>query len=157
MGNTAMTGCRGDGVRYPLEHAGREREDTHIRRRSTVADASCPLVRRAFGRDVEGLDRMTRLERTPDELGTLGHEGAFAPARRALLQEPPQPANPPVREREPLAQEATSATSRAPATSASCEVRTSAANAAGSVTARSASTLRSTWTPAWCRPLMSRL
>ncbi len=157
MGSTAMTGC---GVTVSATRSstpGASGKTRTFAGRSTVADASCSLVRRAFGRDVEGLDRMTRLERTPDELGTLGHEGAFAPARRALLQEPPQPANPPVREREPLAQEATSATSRAPATSASCEVRTSAANAAGSVTARSASTLRSTWTPAWCRPLMSRL
>src|ERR1700735_882656 len=90
-----------------------------------------------------------------NELGPFGHEGALAPTGRALLQQPAQPADSPVREGQPLGQEATSATGALD--SASCAVATRAPNASESLTARSARTLRSTSTPARCRPLMRRL
>ena len=123
---------------------------------------ACPLADLLGGaivvpgrRHVDGLDGTAGVERTADELGTLGHEGALGPASRALLQQPAQPADPPVREGQPLGQEATSAIGAFER--AACAVATSAPNASGSLTARSARTLRSTSTPARCRPLTRRL
>ncbi len=146
---------RRDRVGHPLEHAGAQGEHAHARRIGAPAHLLDGAVVRTGGRHVERLDRHAGVERAADELRTLGDEGALAPARRTLLQQPAQPADPPVREGQPLGQEATSATGAL--ASASCAVATSAPNASGSLTARSARTLRSTSTPARCRPLMSRL
>ena len=109
----------------------------------------------ALWRDVEPLDGDARVEGGADELRPFGYERALGPTRRALLHQPPQPADAPMRERQPLGQEATSLT--ATPASASCAVRTSAPKACGSLTARSARTLRSTSTPATWRPLIRRL
>ena len=90
-----------------------------------------------------------------DHLDPLGHEGAFGPAGGALLKQPAQTADPLVRVAELLAQEA--ATS-APVPGAFAEATaTSAPKASESVTARSARILRSTSTPARCRPAISWL
>ena len=145
-----------DRVGHPLEHArprgGRPGRPAALARRQTswVAPSSAPS-----GDDVDRLDGRAGVEGAADELGALGDEGALGPAGRTLLQQPAQPADPPVREGQPLGQEATSADGAS--ASASCAVCTSAPNAAGSLTARSARTLRSTSTPARWSPLMRRL
>ena len=83
----------------------------------------------AVGCDVERFDRHAGVERAADQLGALGHEGTLGPASRALLQQAAQPADAPVREGQPLGQEATSATGACD--SASCAVATSRAECLG--------------------------
>ena len=141
----------------PFEDAGGQWEDPGAGDAGPAADLLDRPIGVALGRHVHGLDRCAGLEGAADQLGPFGHEGAFGPARRTLLQQPAQPADPPVREGKPLGQEATSVAEAGAAASASCAVCTSAPNASGSLTARSASTLRSTSTPARCRPLIRRL
>ena len=154
-GEDGEHGLGRDGVCHPLQHAGAQGEHPHPGGIGAAAHLLDGAIVGAVGRDVEGLDRNGRVERAADELCSLGHEGALAPARRTLLQQPAQPADPPVREGQPLGQEATSATGALD--SASCAVATSAPKASGSLTARSARTLRSTSTPVRCNPLMSLL
>ena len=91
------------------------------------------------------------------QLRTFHHQGPLRGAQAPLPEELPDPTDPQMVVGEcALAQEAASALEPAPA-SASLATCTRAANASGSVTARSASTLRSTSTSAWWRPAINRL
>jgi len=144
-----------DRVGDPFEDARRKGEHPHASRFGALADLLDGTIVGTVGRDVHGLDGNIRIERTADELRPFGDEGAFGPTCRTLLQQPAQPTDASVREGQPLGQEATPATGALD--NASCAVATSAPNASESLTARSAKTLRSTSTPARCKPLMSRL
>src|SRR5258706_4021957 len=93
-----------------------------------------------FGVDIATLDFPASCDRLTDEAEPFDHEDALLITRTAAPQEAPQPLNPGVRVGEPFAQRAALAAS------------VKAANAAASVTARSASILRSISMPAALRP-----
>ena len=119
---------------------------------STTAGASA-----ALGGDVDGLDRCAGVERHRQQLRPLDHHDPLGGPQAPLAEELAEPPHPLVGEGQTrVGQEPASAVAGAwPARSlATC---TSDANASGSVTARSASTLRSTSTSARCRPAMNRL
>jgi len=102
-------------------------------------------------------ENRARLEGDRQQFRALYHQGALGASQTALPQQLPDPPNPMVgRGESGLVQGLASALVRA-SVSASLATCTNEANASGSVTARSARTLRSTSTSARCSPAMSRL
>ena len=101
--------------------------------------------RRRPGGDELGLDLPSGVGRFADELAALDDERAVVRTRTAAPEQAPQPLDLGVVERQRFVQ------------SAALADATSDANAAASVTARSARILRSTSMPAALRPAMKRL
>lgn len=102
-------------------------------------------VDRLIGCNVAALDRPAGPQRLRQQTKSLDDECTLLVTRTAAPQQAPQSLNPGVRVREQFAQ-------RAPFAAV-----VKALNAAGSVTARSARTFRSTSMPAALRPAMKRL
>lgn len=95
--------------------------------------------------NIEGLDRLAAIDGQPDKLHTFNHVHAFIPTGRPLLEEAPEALHSIVAGAKWVRQLADSDFA---ASSAAMAAVTTAVNAAGSVTARSAKTLRSVSMPA---------
>ena len=126
--------------RHPLQDAGGQRR--------AGGAGEHPAGRRRALRHVDRLELVTRLHGDRGEGRALDHQRALLPARTAAPQEAPQSLD----LRVGVGQSAQDAASRPPWAAA-----TMALKARGSVTARSARTLRSTSIPAECSPAMNRL
>src|SRR5262249_26786664 len=95
--------------------------------------------------DEHDLERMAMVERVTDEVRAFEHKSPFVPSVAAPMGQAPQPLNPRVASRKPRRR------------GQALTLATRPANAAGSVTARSARILRSTSMPASRSPAMNRL
>ena len=126
---------------------------------STTADTSgCEPARSSTNTASTGAPASSALR---EQLDPFDDEGPFRAAHTAPRQQPPQALDPLVPEGERSGQERSPASAAtgvgAPSAKADVATATRREKASGSVTARSASTLRSTSTSAWRSPAMSRL
>ena len=133
MRTTARIGC-GDSV-----------EATRSITPAASTNAADPVTGSRPGRDELGLDLPSGVDGFADELAALDDERAVVGTRTAAPEQAPQPLDLGVAERQRFVQ------------SAALADATSDANAAASVTARSARILRSTSMPAALSPAMNRL
>ncbi len=141
-------------VRDSFDHSRSEIEDSGTGGARPV-DRTVRVV--TAGGHVDRLDRHAGGQRSGQQLDALDDDDTFGPPQAGLAEQRPQALDPLVGGGQAaLAQEAASSAARG-ARSASFATCTRVENASGSVTARSASTLRSTSTPARCSPAMNLL
>ncbi len=146
-----------DRVGHPLDDPGQQIEDPDPRVEGPVDHGGHSLIGPALGGHVDRLDHRSGIQGHRQQFRSLDDQGALRAPKAPLAEELSESADPLVGVgQSDLTQDPVSAPAGA-AASASLATWTREAKASGSVTARSASTLRSTSTSARWRPAINRL